>query len=119
MSLVSVIDFSGLGTWYHESYAQKVCRLLRYSLTGTRICVRAVAQRGPDEVPERLPAEQGGGGIAFFELTVWSRYNGTPFACLNDEIDLDDLCLESDTTRQFWKIKFQNLNIIKTEYQKT
>ena len=40
----------------YESHAQKVCRLLRYSLTCMGICVRAVAQRGPDEAPERLHA---------------------------------------------------------------
>ena len=51
MGLVSVIDFFGTGTWYHESYAQKVCRLLRYAFTGTRICVRAVAQRGVGRPP--------------------------------------------------------------------
>jgi hypothetical protein len=47
----------------YEPNAQKVYRLLRYSLTGIFGCVRAVAQRGPDEAAERLRAERGGGGI--------------------------------------------------------
>jgi len=46
------------------AYAQKAYRLLRYSLTCTRICVRDVAQARPDEASCRLPAKQGGGGIA-------------------------------------------------------
>jgi len=47
-------------------YAQKVCRLLRYAFTGSPI--KNVAQRGPDEAAERLPAMQGEGGIATSEL---------------------------------------------------
>jgi len=39
-------------------------RLLRYALTGILGCVRAVAQRDPDEAAERLRAKRGGGNIA-------------------------------------------------------
>ncbi len=52
-------------------YAQKVCRLLRYAFTGYQI--KNVAQRGPDEEAERLPATQGGGGIATSRTRVTVR----------------------------------------------
>jgi hypothetical protein len=57
---------------------------LRYAFTGSQI--KNVAQRGPDEAAERLPAKQGGGGIAIkVQFSVWSHDEGTPFPNLNDE----------------------------------
>ena len=41
------------------------------------------------------------------QLTVWSRDGGTSFPNLNNEPDLDDLCPESDVTKQFWKNLYQ------------
>jgi hypothetical protein len=43
------------------------------------------------------------------QLTVWSRDEGTPFPNLNEEPDSDDLCPESDVTKQFWKNLYQGL----------
>jgi hypothetical protein len=59
--------------------AQKVCRLLRYALTCTKICVRVVAQARPAEASRRLHAERGGGGIAkkypiFLEIPMHIRF---------------------------------------------
>ena len=39
----------------YEPNAQKVCRLLRYTLTGILGSVQSLAQRGPDEAAERPP----------------------------------------------------------------
>jgi hypothetical protein len=44
-----------------EPHAQNASRVLRYSLTGIFGCIQAVAQRGGDEPPERLPASSGEG----------------------------------------------------------
>jgi len=44
------------------------------------------------------------------QLTVWSCDDGIPFPNLNKDPDPDDLCAESDVTKQFWKNKFTNIN---------
>ena len=73
---------------------------MRYAFTGSQI--KNLAQRGPDEAAERLPATQGGGGIVIkVQFTVWSRDKGTPFPNLNEKLDLDDLCPKSTMTKQF------------------
>lgn len=41
------------------------------------------------------------------QVTVWSREDGTALPNLTDELDPDDLCPESDTTKQFWKNRYR------------
>jgi len=49
------------------------------------------------------------------QLTVWSRDNGTPFPNLNDEPVPDDLCPESDVTKQFWKNMYSGIEMWRNE----
>lgn len=44
------------------------------------------------------------------QYTVWSRDDGTSFPNLNEEPDPDDLCPESDVTKQFWKNLYFGIN---------
>ena len=62
--------------------------------------VHALAQRGPDEAPERLRASARRGR---------NRYNGVLFANLNDESDPDDLAPEESVTKQFWKDLYEGI----------
>lgn len=51
------------------------------------------------------------------QLTVWSREDGTPFPNLNDDPDPDDLCLESDVTKQFWKNLYNGIEQMREDFK--
>jgi hypothetical protein len=49
------------------------------------------------------------------QFMVWSREDGTPFPNLNSEPDLDDLCPESDVTKQLWKNMYWGIEQLRKE----
>lgn len=88
---------------WDEPDAQKVLRLLRCSLTCTRTCGRALAQRGVDRPPSDSMRSMEGKASPFQFFFGGSRDDGTSFPNLNEDPDPDNLYPESDVTKQFWK----------------
>jgi len=70
-------------------------------LPGSYLPIKILAQRGPDEAPERLRAAARRGR---------NRYYRMPFPKLNDEPDPDVLAHEGSVTKQFWKTLYRRID---------
>ena len=90
--------------------AQNAYRVLRYALTCMRTCGQAVAQRGVDRPPSDSERSEVGEASPLQNETARSRDDRKPFPNLNEEPELDDLCPESDVTKQFWKTCMMELS---------
>jgi len=70
----------------------------------------SLAQREPDEAPERLRAKaRRGRNRKSLESLWWSREDENSILNVNAELDSDDLYPEGDVTKQFWLNSYEGI----------